>query len=289
MKAVGFVASIITLIGAATLTSSTLTRLLGLKGSPLYVVNALNEVNDFNATLTLVQTALQIREVPHEVQEELGKLLARAQQQLEAFNQYLKAEVLREEHGSYDTSHLKLRRRAKLKEIIDYSDTVVYNKLLWAVQGGSVLNLRRTMDEYHETSYMLNSTSSETWSIVRYAAVWADIETMDILQHAPIKSLPMGSYNVERYWHWFNLRDTFFVSQRGSHDVEVAAYQALLDSVVTRADIVPMPPSKPLHIPGAFEAQPQDEKEAEKSSIRTEELSSSRTHHREGHTTAKFH
>jgi|TARA_R110002003_G_scaffold3_22_gene116 hypothetical protein len=118
MEAVGLAASIITLIGAATLTSSSLTRLWALRGTPLYVVTALNEVNDFKATLILVQSALQTGQASETVSLELSRLLDRAKERLEAFDQYLKDEVLKEEYGTHNVDHPKLRRRAKLKEIV---------------------------------------------------------------------------------------------------------------------------------------------------------------------------
>lgn len=42
MEAMGLVASVITLINAATFTGASLTRLMGLRGCPLYVISALN-------------------------------------------------------------------------------------------------------------------------------------------------------------------------------------------------------------------------------------------------------
>jgi hypothetical protein len=118
MEAVGLTASIITLINAVTLTSSALTRLWGLRGCPLYVVLALNEVNDFNATLTLVQSALDVGEVPDDVIIELERLIYRARQQLEGFDRYLKDHVLRKESGTFDIQAPKLKRRAKFMEIV---------------------------------------------------------------------------------------------------------------------------------------------------------------------------
>jgi hypothetical protein len=118
MEAVGLAASIITLISAASLTSSTLTRLWGLRGSPLYVVSALNEVTDFTATLTLVQSTLSVAEIPEDVLDELERQLYRAKDRLEAFDRYLKEKVLREDEGVYNMNQPKLRRRAKFKEIV---------------------------------------------------------------------------------------------------------------------------------------------------------------------------
>jgi hypothetical protein len=118
MEAVGLAASIITLISAASLTGSTLTRLWGLRGSPLYVVSALNEVTDFTATLTLVQSTLSVAGVPDDVLNTIAKLLSQANERLEAFDRYLKEQVLCEDKGTCNTGQPKLRRRAKFKEVV---------------------------------------------------------------------------------------------------------------------------------------------------------------------------
>lgn len=118
MEAVGLVASIITLVGAASLTGSSLTRLWGLRGSPLYIISALNEVNDFKATLSLIQSTLSVKQVPEDVVLELGQLLDRARIRLDEFDRYLKEKVLQESPGKCNLDRPKLRRRAKLKEIL---------------------------------------------------------------------------------------------------------------------------------------------------------------------------
>jgi hypothetical protein len=130
MEVVGLTASIITLISAATLTSSTLTRLWGLRGSPLYVDSALNEVTDFTATLTLVQSALNVAEVPEDVHDQLEGLLSRAKDRLEAFDRYLKEEVLREDNNGNSTDRPKLRRRANLSRswVKPSSRSMAFNK-----------------------------------------------------------------------------------------------------------------------------------------------------------------
>ena len=113
MEAVGVVASVITLIGATSLTSSMLTRLCGLRGTPLHVLTALNEVKDFQATLSLVRSALT----------ELGDgetavltLLVRAKERLDTFNGYLQQEIL--DNDDRGTKAIKLRKRAKFKEVM---------------------------------------------------------------------------------------------------------------------------------------------------------------------------
>jgi hypothetical protein len=119
MEVAGLTASIITLIGAATLAGSTVSRIWGLRDSPpLYVLTALNEINDFKATLSLIQCALENLPTtpPDFIDEEIARFLRRAETSLTAFNNYLQEKVLRGGAGDSDT--IKLRRRAKLKEIL---------------------------------------------------------------------------------------------------------------------------------------------------------------------------
>ncbi|KAF2124067.1 ankyrin [Dothidotthia symphoricarpi CBS 119687] len=120
MEVVGLVASIITLIGAASLTGSTLTRLYGLRGAPLYILTALNEVNDFKATLSFVHRVLDDLgdEVQGDTKAEIERLLLRAKARLDAFNKFLKEDVLREGENLVDNRDPKLRRRAKWRELI---------------------------------------------------------------------------------------------------------------------------------------------------------------------------
>jgi hypothetical protein len=75
-------------------------------------------VTDFTATLNLVQSTLSVAEVPEDVLAELERLLARAKDRLEAFDKYLKQKVLREDEGVHNMDQLKLRRRAKFKEVV---------------------------------------------------------------------------------------------------------------------------------------------------------------------------
>jgi hypothetical protein len=112
------VASIVTLLSATTLTASSLTRLWGLRGTPLHVAAALNELNDFKATLALVQSTLAIRDIPPDVLAGLDRLLDQAEERLKEFDIYLKEYILRDENGTQDLKHLRLRRRARLKEFL---------------------------------------------------------------------------------------------------------------------------------------------------------------------------
>jgi hypothetical protein len=75
MEAVGLVESIITFISAAKFTVSSSARIWGLRGTPLHVAAALNEVNDFKATLTRVQSVLGVRDIPPDVFAGIIRLL----------------------------------------------------------------------------------------------------------------------------------------------------------------------------------------------------------------------
>lgn len=118
MEAVGLAASVLTLISAAALTSSTLTRLWRLQGCPNYVVTALNDIEDFRAVLTLVKAMIERREPPEDVLVEIARLLARAEEQIGKFDRYLKDEVVQSPQTPHQETRIKLRRRAKLKEAI---------------------------------------------------------------------------------------------------------------------------------------------------------------------------
>lgn len=77
MEVLGLVTSIITLIGAASLTGSTIHRAWGLRGSPPYLITALNEVNDFKALLEFIMTALPGSDdgIEEHVKSEVERLL----------------------------------------------------------------------------------------------------------------------------------------------------------------------------------------------------------------------
>jgi ankyrin repeat protein len=119
-------------------------------------------------------------------------------------------------------------------------------------------NIRLLMDR----GASLTSLDNHGRSIVQYAAVWADLETMDILRRARIKGLCMNACVIKRSWDWFSHRDTFFVGERAPQNQEVAAFQALLDSVVPAADTPAVLAVEDLRIPGAFFIEPSNEMEA---------------------------
>jgi hypothetical protein len=119
MEVVGLVASVMTLIGAASLTSSTIHRAWGLRGSPPYLATALNEVNDFKALLEFIRVALtDTDDLEEHAKSEIQRLLDRANEKLHAFNEYLKTKVLRDGEKFDSNAHPKLRKSAKLREVI---------------------------------------------------------------------------------------------------------------------------------------------------------------------------
>jgi len=121
MEAIGLVASIITLISAASNAALILERVLGLRGVSLYVLGALNEVTDFKATLTLVQTAVDEtqQQLPQAYRAEYSRLLDRTMACMDAFTKYLRRNVLREREEGVDAGKvIELKRRVKWMDVL---------------------------------------------------------------------------------------------------------------------------------------------------------------------------
>ncbi|KAI4606977.1 hypothetical protein J4E83_009732 [Alternaria metachromatica] len=121
MEAIGLVASIITLISAASNAALILERVLGLRGVSLYVLGALNEVTDFKATLTLVQTAVDEtqHQLPPAYRVEYNRLLDRAMGCMDAFTKYLRRSILRErEEVDGAEKVIELKRRVKWMDVL---------------------------------------------------------------------------------------------------------------------------------------------------------------------------
>ena len=121
MEAIGLVASIITLISAASHVASLLERVLGLRGIPLYVLGAINEVTDFKATLTLVQTAVDgtQHQLPQAYRAEYNRLLDRAMGCMDAFTKYLQRNILRERQEVAGAGKvIELKRRVKWMDVL---------------------------------------------------------------------------------------------------------------------------------------------------------------------------
>jgi hypothetical protein len=114
MEPVGLAASIITLISAASLASATITRAYGLRGCPESVLTSLNEVEDFKGVLLVAQQALGDLDYDNEY---VNRLLARARTRIEAFDTFLKEKVLRDEIRPTNDATIRLRKRAKWREI----------------------------------------------------------------------------------------------------------------------------------------------------------------------------
>lgn len=115
MEAVGLAASVITLIGATTLASATITRAWGLRGCPQSVLTSLNEVEDFKGVLLAVRSALGDLDYDN---EQIRRILTRAKTRLESFDTFLKEKVLRDEVRPNNDEGPRLRKRAKWKEVI---------------------------------------------------------------------------------------------------------------------------------------------------------------------------
>jgi len=121
MEAIGLVASIITLVSAASHAASILERVLGLRGIFLYVLGAINEVTDFKATLVLLQTTLEETEhqLPLDHGVEYDRLFDRSTGCMNAFTKYLRKNVLRErEKMACADKVMELKRRAKWMEVL---------------------------------------------------------------------------------------------------------------------------------------------------------------------------
>jgi hypothetical protein len=120
MEVVGLVASVVTLIGAASLTSATIHRAWGLRGSPPYLITALNEVNDFKALLEFIRATLSDTDdsLEEHVKSEIKRLLDRANEKLLAFDEYLQTKVLRDGEKRDSNANPRLRKSAKLREVI---------------------------------------------------------------------------------------------------------------------------------------------------------------------------
>ena len=114
---------------------------------------------------------------------------------------------------------------------------------------------------YHRAQ--LNNTTLQGHTVVHYAALYGDIETMKILEQACIKGLPMDDKALEQYWLWFDDRVHYIIpTRRAPLEAEEAAFQALLDSI-TPAIYVPQDDehyedNDGVHIPGAFPIDPDE-------------------------------
>jgi ankyrin repeat protein len=93
-------------------------------------------------------------------------------------------------------------------------------------------------------------------SIVCYAARYADINTMRILQEARIEGLRVDTDMVECYWKSFDERDDVYVGDRAPIKEEKDAFQALLNSIVPSTNPLPQHINRGVDVPGAFPLDP---------------------------------
>ena len=94
---------------------------MGLRGISLFVLGAINEVSDFKATPTLVQTSLEEtqHQVPLEYRVEYNRLLDRATSCVDAFTKHLLGNVLRKRENVPGADEvMELKRRAKWIEVL---------------------------------------------------------------------------------------------------------------------------------------------------------------------------
>ncbi|KAF2185368.1 ankyrin [Zopfia rhizophila CBS 207.26] len=114
-------ASIITLISAASAIEKGLKRLWSLRYAPENLEILINEVTDFRATLKLTNSAVDaIQESDVEVLLTLKSLLIRAQTQLDAIKLFVETHLLKRGEMR-DANHLRLSRRAKVREVLGES------------------------------------------------------------------------------------------------------------------------------------------------------------------------
>lgn len=93
------------------------------------------------------------------------------------------------------------------------------------------------------------------FSVVHYAAAFADVKTMNILQRARIDGLSMDKVAVASYSNSFAQRDQCALCVRAPREEELAAFTGLLSSIIpgrrgrSSNTIRPMPGTFPLDTP----------------------------------------
>jgi ankyrin repeat protein len=123
-------------------------------------------------------------------------------------------------------------------EILDllcqYGADVNLRSRLWgysAVMYAAQCNAKECVISLIEKGARLDYIGTDGASIIHTAAANASVELMHILAEAKIRGLPMDSQHVQSYWTQFDSRDTKYIGQRASMEVECAAFLALLHSV----------------------------------------------------------
>lgn len=131
---------------------------------------------------------------------------------------------------------------------IDSRDALGETPLCCAIRDNRHPNVQLLIDR----GASMVSLDDDGDSIIVFAALWADITTMDILQNACIDGLYMSDDMIKYYWGCFDDRDAYFVGERAPVEEERAAFQALLDSIIPCSDPPPPRHARILNVPGAF-------------------------------------
>jgi ankyrin repeat protein len=138
--------------------------------------------------------------------------------------------------------------------VLDSENSNGWSAVAYAVR----LNRHSVLELLVERGAALDTLADRGYSrLITFSAYTADVRTMQILTKARINGIPMDSEDRMWYWHDFGKRDKHFLGDRQSEEVERAAFQALLDSVIPldpkqRPMQIPLSPIEEPHIPGAF-------------------------------------
>ncbi|KAI4925691.1 hypothetical protein J4E85_007570 [Alternaria conjuncta] len=113
------------------------------------------------------------------------------------------------------------------------------------------------MKAVQHNNHSLNNLTLANYSIVHYAALQGDVETMQILEQACVEGLRMDDEELEWVWGSFDQRDQYLFPQyRAPLEVEEAALQALIDSVIpteyATSEDDDCELSDAIYMPGAF-------------------------------------
>src|SRR5690242_10592211 len=170
-EVVGLLASIATLIEVAGKTGRTISRIRKLHASPpRYVLAAQNEIEHFTAALDLIQDILSngVAAPPDKATAELVRLRKQAMTALQELDTFLKEEVILDHANGGST--LKLRRRAKVKEIFGeaQSEFLDFQQQLMSIKQNMQLVLQALQFQAH---------SGASFHLQRISVVHAGITT----------------------------------------------------------------------------------------------------------------
>jgi ankyrin repeat protein len=139
---------------------------------------------------------------------------------------------------------------------IDGEDDNGYTALLYAVEYHSHSNVQLLVDRAASLGASLGVDFTET--LFTYTVIAADIETMSILQELRLTGILMDPETVKCYWSVFMNRKDYGLRQYNSEEEEIAAFQALLDSIIPGPDHASIDTIKSFEVPGAY---PEDTQE----------------------------